>query len=83
MIVTTGGRGVVSTADSSPLAGGCPIRFPWPPALRSVMTLRLRAEEARHLGRQFGIERLVDGGEDAAAEQARDEILGANVQLLG
>ena len=31
----------------------------------------LGAEEARHLARQFGIERLVDGGENAAPQQAR------------
>ena len=35
------------------------------------------AEEARHLAGQFGIERLVDGGEHTAGQQARDQVLGA------
>ena len=43
----------------------------------------IRSEEARHLAGQFGVERLVDGGEHAASQQARDQILGANSQLLG
>ncbi len=35
------------------------------------------SEEARHLAGQFGVERLVDGGEDAASQQTRDQVLGA------
>src|SRR5258708_8421310 len=42
-----------------------------------------RTEEARHLTGQFRVERLVDGGEHTATQQARDQILGANVELLG
>ena len=40
------------------------------------------AEEARHLVGQFGVERLVDGGEHTAHQQARDQVLGANFELL-
>ena len=40
------------------------------------------AEEARHFAGQFGVERLVDGRENSAPEQARDHILHANVELL-
>ena len=41
------------------------------------------SEEARHFGREFGIERLVDGREHAAAKQAGDEIFRADAELLG
>ena len=44
---------------------------------------RLGAEVTSHIGRQVGIERLVDGGENASCQQARDKVLGANSQLLG
>ena len=42
----------------------------------------LGPEEARHLAGQFGVERLVDGGEDAAHHQASNQVLGANAELL-
>ncbi len=38
------------------------------------------AELARHVAGQLGIERLVDGGKDAASQQAGDNILGADSQ---
>src|SRR6202008_2068719 len=44
--------------------------------------VRLGAEEARHFARQFGVECLVDRGENTAAQQARDQIFCANIQLL-
>ena len=44
--------------------------------------VRFGTEEARHFARQFGIERLVYGSENTAPEQARDQILHANVELL-
>ena len=44
---------------------------------------RVRSEEARHFAGQFGIERLIDGRENAAHHQARNYVLGANAQLLG
>ena len=40
----------------------------------------VRSEEARHLAGQFGVERLIDGGEHAAAQQTRDQIFGAKSQ---
>jgi hypothetical protein len=40
------------------------------------------AEVTRHVGGEIGIERLVDGGEYAARQQAGNEVLGANAQLL-
>ena len=80
MIVTTGGRGVTSTADSSPLSGGRINIF------RSLLFERdhvgFGAEEARHFARQFGVERLVHGRENTAAEQARDQIFHADIELL-
>src|SRR3984885_5954550 len=39
-------------------------------------------EEAGHFTRQFRIQRLVDGSEDALRQQTRDQILRTNVQLL-
>ena len=42
----------------------------------------LGAEEARHFAGEFGVERLVDRGENAATEKARDQILRANVELF-
>ena len=40
------------------------------------------SEEARHFAGQFGVERLVDGGEYAASQQARDQIFGADSELF-
>ena len=42
----------------------------------------VRSEEARHLAGQFGVERLIDGGEHAAKQQARDQVLGAKSKLF-
>src|SRR5262249_8777151 len=42
----------------------------------------LCSEEARHLTCQFGVERLIDRGKNAAGEQARDKVLCADIQLL-
>ncbi len=42
----------------------------------------VRSEEARHLAGQFGVERLIDGGEHAAQQQARDQVLGAKSKLF-
>ena len=42
----------------------------------------LGAEVTSHVGRQVGIERLVDGGEDASRQQAGDKVLGSNSQFL-
>ena len=44
--------------------------------------VRLSSEEARHIAGEFGVERLVDSGKNAAAEQARDQIFRANVEFL-
>ena len=41
------------------------------------------AEVARHFGGQLGIERLVDGGEDAAVHQLLDHQGGLDVELFG
>ncbi len=41
------------------------------------------AELARHFGGQLGIERLVDGGEDAAVHQLLHHQRGLHVELLG
>ena len=41
------------------------------------------AEFARHFGGQLGIQRLVDGGEDAAVQQLLDHQVGLHVQLFG
>ena len=71
---------MVSTAvPSSPVA---PAEISLAVCSSKLITLRFRAEEASHLRGQLGVERLVDGGENAAAQQARDQILGANFQLL-
>src|SRR3954470_18792313 len=43
----------------------------------------LSAEVAGQLSGKFLIERLVDGGEHAAHQQARDQIFRADIQLLG
>ena len=43
----------------------------------------LGAEEARHFGGEFGVERLVDGREHAAPEQSCNEIFRADAKLLG
>ena len=43
----------------------------------------LGSEVAGHVAGEVFAERLVDGGEDAASEQTRNEILGADVELLG
>ena len=78
-MVTTGGR--VHGFDGGLLLsprGGC-VNF-----LRGLLFegdhVGVGAEEARHLAGQFGIERLVDGGEHAARQQARDQVLGADVR---
>ena len=42
----------------------------------------LRSEVARHLAGEFGIQRLVDGGEYATHQQACNQIFGAKTQLL-
>ncbi len=42
----------------------------------------LGAEEACHLTRQFGVERLVNRSENPAAQQSRDQIFRADIQLL-
>ena len=80
MMVTTGGRVTPSVgAPSSPVAdsdnflGGL---------LFEGDDVGVRSEEARHLAGQFGIERLIDGGENAAEQQARNQVLGANSKLL-
>ena len=44
--------------------------------------IRVRSEETRHLAGQFGVQRLVDGGEHTAHQQAGNQILGAKSQLL-
>ena len=36
------------------------------------------SEEARHLAGQVGVEGLIDGGEDTAGQQARDQVFGAD-----
>src|ERR1019366_8444810 len=41
------------------------------------------AEFAGHLGGQLGIQRLVDGGEDAAVQQLLDDQVGLDVELFG
>ena len=45
--------------------------------------LRDRAELERDLDRHLGVERLVDRGEHAAAEQLRDDVFRLAVELLG
>jgi hypothetical protein len=42
-----------------------------------------RAEFARNLGGQLGIESLVDGGHDVAIEQLADDQTGLDIQLFG
>src|ERR1035438_101806 len=41
------------------------------------------SELAGHLGRQLGIQRLVDGGEDVAVHQFLDDHAGLDIQLFG
>ena len=41
------------------------------------------AEEASHFAGQFRVECLIDGGENTANQQARDQIFGADAELLG
>ncbi len=43
----------------------------------------LGSEVAGHVAGEVFAERLVDGGEDATSQQARDEILGADAELFG
>ena len=43
--------------------------------------VRIRSEEACHFAGQFSVESLIDGGENAAHQQARDQILGAHSQV--
>src|SRR4029077_10199391 len=45
--------------------------------------IRVSAEEACHFAGEFRIECLVNRGEYAASQKARNQILGANVELLG
>ena len=77
-MVTTGGR-VTPSAGSAFLARGGVGDF-----LGGLLfegdDVGVGSEEARHLAGQFGVERLVDGGEHAASQQARDQILGAKSQ---
>ena len=42
-----------------------------------------RAELGGHVLHHLGVERLVDGDEDAAHEQGGDQVLGADFELLG
>ena len=44
--------------------------------------IRFRPEEAGNFAGQFRVERLIDGGKNAAREQTRDEILSPDFQLL-
>ena len=44
--------------------------------------VRICAEEPRHLAGQFRIQSLIDRGKYALRQQTRDQILGADVQLL-
>ena len=44
--------------------------------------IRFRPEEAGNFAGQLRVERLIDGGKNAAREQARDEILSPDFQLL-
>ncbi len=41
------------------------------------------SEEARHFAGEFGVESLIDGGEDAAHDEAGDDIFGANAEFFG
>ena len=43
----------------------------------------VRAELSRHILHQLAFERLVDGDEDTAHQQRCDQVLAANVELLG
>ena len=80
MIVTTGGRGTPSVATpSSPAAsiGNFFLRL-----FFKADHIGVGSEEARHLTGQFGIEGLINRGEDSASQQARDQIFGADFELL-
>jgi hypothetical protein len=81
MMVTTGGRVTVLKTASFSCSMAC----------ASIVLLNLifeaddralGSEVAGHVAGQIFAERLVDGGEDAASQQARDQILGADVELL-
>src|SRR5207302_3359856 len=45
--------------------------------------LGVSAKQASHVLSQFRVERLIHGGEDTTMQQARDNLLSANVELLG
>ena len=78
-MVTTGGRETAPTPSS-------PASFDGRGVLRQLLFEgddgSLSAEVASHFGGEIGIQRLVDGGENAARQQASDQILRANLQLL-
>ena len=81
MMVTTGGR--VTSAEHRLVVRG--ERF----ALQLLLDLVFEADDAgigaelpRHIAGEFFIERLVDRGEYAASQQARNQILRADFKLL-
>ena len=80
MMVTTGGRG---TASPQRFFAGSASATLFRRLLFEGDHVGFGAEEARHFAGQFGVERLVDGGEHAARQQTRDQIFRANFQLLG
>ena len=47
------------------------------------MTVASAPNLARHVLHHLGVERLVHGDEDTAHQQRRDQVLGANFELLG
>ena len=79
-MVTTGGRGHSLRRPSSPAPSAGTVVLGQ--LLFEGDDRGLGAEVAGHVGGQIGIERLVDGGENAARQQAGDQVLGANSQLL-
>ena len=79
MMVTTGGR---VTASAAVFAGALGRTFVLRQLLFEADDRSLGAEMASHVGGQIGVERLVDGGEDATRQQAGDQVLRANTQLL-